>query len=430
MDNQQQKFFGWQMVGLLWIIYMINLGFPLYGGAVINSFMIKDIPMDRMTFGAGFTLMNLFVGLGAIPAGMSVMKFGIRRTFLMGGIILVIMGLWMSQVATKPWQYLLGFGFMNGFGMAMATMLPLSTTVTRWFVRYRGRAMAIAMTASGFAGFIASPAINKLIAATGGNWRLAWVAVTGACVLAAILAYVFIKERPQDYGQIPDGREATEAEKTAAAANPLYTKYAWTPAEAYKTASYWLTVLAAACSQWPFFFFTAHWIMHLRGKGISPADAAWAMGLFTMGGIAGRLISGWLMDRIPARFVMMLGFCCYFVGSFLAIKASPSTLTLAFIAAICYGAGFGWCFVAQQTMVGNFFGPAAFPKLNGNLLAITAVLVSGAGMAGGKMFDIFKGYTEAFYLNVAMGVLGIVLLIFTTMPKAPTASDSAPTAKA
>jgi MFS family permease len=417
----EQKFYGWNMVAVLWVVYLINLGFPLYGGAVINSFMLKDIPMDRMTFGAGFSLTNLFVGLGAIPAGMSVIRFGIRKTFMMGGAILVVGTLWMSQIATQPWHYLVGFGFLNGFGMAMGTMLPLATTVTRWFVRYRGRAMAIAMTASGFAGFIASPAINKFIVATGGNWRLAWLAVTVCCAIAGLVAYLFIKERPQDYGQVPDGREANEAEKAAAVLNPLVTKYAWIPAEVYKSYVYWLTILAAAASQWPFFFFTAHWIMHLRGKGIDPSVAALAMGLFTMGGIVGRLISGWLMDRIAARYAFMLGFCCYFVGSFLALQVSPTAMMTMYFAAILYGAGFGWCFVAQQTMLGHFFGPAAFPKINGTLLAITAILVSASGIVGGKLFDIFNGYTEAFYLNVGMGVVGILLLIFATMPKPPNA---------
>lgn len=417
--EKKQKFYGWYMVLVLWIVYLINLGFPLYGGAVINSFMMKDIPMDRMTYGAGFSLCNLFVGLGAIPAGMAVMKYGIRKTFAMGGGILIIATLWMSQVATQPWHYLVGFGVLNGFGMAMGTMLPLATTVTRWFVRYRGRAMAIAMTASGFAGFIASPAINKLIQASGGNWRLAWIAVTVTCVASSLIALKFIKESPQEYGQIPDGREANEEEKKAIAVNPLVTKYAWKPAEVYKNYVYWLTILAAAASQWPFFFFTAHWIMHLRGKGIDPAIAALCMGLFTMGGIVGRLISGWLMDRIAARYVFMLGFLCYFAGSFLALQASPTTLMAAYMAAILYGAGFGWCFVAQQTMLGHFFGPAAFPKINGTLLAITAILVSASGMVGGKLFDIFKGYNEAFYLNVAMGVLGLILLVFAKMPQAP-----------
>ena len=284
--------------------------------------------------------------------------------------------------------------------------------------------MAITMTASGFAGFIASPAINKLITATGGNWRLAWSTVTGTVIIAAIIAYLFIKERPQDLGQIPDGREASEAEKAAAAVNLLVTKYSWTSAEVYRTYIYWLVVLAAAASQWPFFFFTAHWILHLRGQGISPADAAFAMGLFTMGGIAGRLISGWLMDRMAARYVFMIGFCCYFIGSYLALEVGPAALVAAYTAAICYGAGFGWCFVAQNTMLGHYFGPAAFPKIQGNLLAITAILVSAAGVVGGQLFDIYKSYTPAFELNVAMGVAGIILLIFTKMPAAPSAVSS------
>ena len=415
----EKKFEGWNMVFVLWLVYLVNLGFPLYGGSVINSYMMKDIPMDRATYGLGFSLCNLFVGIGAILAGKIILQWGVKRTFVCGGVVLIAGALWLSQVATAPWHYLVGFGFLLGLGMALATMLPLATTVTRWFVRSRGRAMGIAMTASGFAGFIASPAINKFIAATGGNWRLAWVVVAGAVVLSTLIAYVFLKERPEDFGQIPDGKESNAAQIAAHAANPLVTKYAWIASEVYKCHTYWLIVVASAASQWPFFFFTAHWIMHLKGAGISPAEAAFCMGLFTMGGIVGRLISGWLMDRLPARYVYMGGFCCYFLGSYLALQVSPTALMAAYIAAMCYGGGFGWCFVAQATVLGNFFGAAVFPKINGTLLAVTAVMVSASGVVGGKLFDIFHGYTQAFELNVAVCIFGIILLMFTKMPVAP-----------
>lgn len=428
--GNEQKFYGWKLVGALWCLYLLNMGFPLYGGAVINSYLIKDIPMDRATFGLGFSLLNLCIGLVAIVVGMTITKWGIRRTFMMGSGVLIIGTLWLSQVATQPWHYLVGFGVLVGSGIGMGTIIALSTAVTRWFVRFRGRAMAVAMTASGFAGFIGAPAMNKVIAATNGDWRLAWMVVTGIAVLSGIIAFLFVKERPQDLGQIPDGSEPDPAAQAASPANALVTKYAWTPAQVYKSYIYWLTVVAAAASQWPFFFFTAHWIMHLRGKGISPADAAFAMGLFTMGGILGRLISGWLMDRIAARYVMMLGICCYFIGSYLAVLASPTAMLAAYIAAICYGAGFGWSFVAQNTMLGHFFGMAAYPKINGNLQAIAAIMVSAAGVVGGKLFDIYKSYTPAFELNAAICVVGIICLVFTTMPKAPSASESAPSAKA
>ncbi|MBP2659526.1 MAG: D-galactonate transporter, partial [Firmicutes bacterium] len=38
----EQKFYGWKLVGVLWTLYLLNMGFPLYGGAVINSFMLKE----------------------------------------------------------------------------------------------------------------------------------------------------------------------------------------------------------------------------------------------------------------------------------------------------------------------------------------------------------------------------------------------------
>lgn len=415
--GNEQKFYGWKLVGVLWALYLLNMGFPLYGGAVINSYMMKEITMDRTTFGLGFSLLNLFVGTSAILVGMAITKWGVRKTFIIGSALIAAGALWLSLVATEPWHYLVGFGFLTGCGLGFGCIVALSTTITRWFVKFRGRAMALAMTASGFAGFIGAPAMNKLIASSGGNWRLAWMVVAGIAVVSAIIAWLFVKERPQDLGQIPDGKEVTETATAVAANNALVTKYVWTPAEVYKSATYWLTVLAAAASQWPFFFFTAHWIMHLKGKGIAPADAAFAMGMFTMGGIFGRLISGWLMDKIAARYVFMLGMCCYLVGSYLAVQAAPNAMMSAYIAAILYGAGFGWTFVAQNTMLGNFFGPAAFPKINGSLQAVTAVIVSCAGVVGGKLFDIFQSYTPAFELNAAIGFAGIIVVIFATMPK-------------
>jgi MFS family permease len=284
--------------------------------------------------------------------------------------------------------------------------------------------MALAMIAASFAGFIGAPLVNKLVALSGGNWRLVWLFITATTILSACIAFLFVKERPQDLGQVPDGMIPDPTGNAAAPASTLVSRYAWTPAEAYRTSTYWLTVVAAAASQWPFFFFVAHWIMHLRGKGIGPAEAALAMGFFSLGGIIGRLIGGWLMDRMAARYVMMLGISVYFVGSWLAVQAGPGALTVAYIAALCYGAAFGWAFVAQNTMLGHFFGPAAFPKVNGNLQAITAVMVAASGVVGGKLFDMFKSYTPAFQLNAAICVVGIICLIFATMPKAPN-SDKA-----
>ncbi|VBB05786.1 Hypothetical protein LUCI_0997 [Lucifera butyrica] len=417
--EERQKFYGWKLVGALWFLYLLNMGFPLYGGTVINTYMMKDFAMDRSMYGLGFTIMNFFVGVPSTIIAAAIVRWGIKTAFGIGSVFICAGALWMSLLASQPWQYLVGFGVLVGTGIGFGTIVPLSTAVIRWFKRYRGRAMALAMTASGFAGFVGAPLMNWILASNGGDWRKAWLIVAGIEVLAVIIAYLFIKECPEDIGQVVDGEPEPALSGQSSAQNALATQYAWTPEEAYKTRTFWMVAISSIACQFPFFFFTAHWIMHLRGVGINPADAAMAMGLFTMGGIAGRIIGGWLIDKMAARFAFMLGIGCYFIGSFLAIHVSASTIPVAFLAAILYGTGFGWTFVCLNTMSGNFFGPAAFPKVNGSVLLISALCCSPAGIVGGKLFDMFQSYTPAFELIIGICIFGIITLCFATMPEPP-----------
>src|SRR5712692_7742420 len=145
-------FYGWKLVGALWFLDMLNMGFPLYCAAVINSYMLRQIPMERSTFGLGYTLVNFFIG---VPSGLiaaAILRWGVRVTFMIGAGLIFLGALWMALFASAPWHYLLGFGVIIGSGIGFGTVMPLATAITRWFHRYRGRAMAISLTAWGFAG--------------------------------------------------------------------------------------------------------------------------------------------------------------------------------------------------------------------------------------------------------------------------------------
>ena len=411
--KRASAFYGWKLVPALFLLDFLNMGFPLYGGTVINTYMLKEIAMSRASFGLGFTMLNLFVGLPAMLVAAAILRWGIRKTFAIGSAVILAGAMWLAFVASRPWHYVLGFGVVIGTGISFGTIVPVSTAITRWFKRYRGRTMAIALSASGFAGFVGAPVTNKILAANGGNWRQAWEVVASVAILSAAVALVFVKESPETLGQEPDGGTA---ESPLLNADARVTKYPWTPKEAYRTVSYWMVVIGGVASQFPFFFFTAHWILHLKGAGFRAVDAASAMALFSIGAVAGRLIGGWLMDKLAARFAFMLGLCCYFAGSLLAIDAHPAALWGAFLAAILYGVGFGWTFVCLNTATAHFFGPAAFPKLNGMAMLLTAILCSPAGFIGGKLFDVYGSYTRAFTLNILMAGIGIAALAFARMP--------------
>jgi MFS family permease len=422
--TSQRGFYGWKLVFILWLLDFLNMGFPLYGGAVINTYMLKEIPMSRSAFGMGFTILNLFVGIPSILVGASIVRWGIRRTFGIGSMLILVGALWLSLIASKPWHYWMGFGVLTATGISFGTIVPAATAITRWFSRYRGRTMAVTLSASGFAGFFVAPLINRILTANGGNWRQAWAIVAGIAVVSAIVAFLFVRERPEDLGQSVDGGLGAAPSVKSTAASARVSKFPWEPQQAYGTLAYWMILVGAVACQFPFFFFTAHWLLHLKGVGISPAHAAWAMGLFTLGAVFGRLIGGWLMDAMEGRYAFMLGFCCYFLGSFLAIRVSPEAIWIAYSAAVLYGTGFGWTFICMTTVTGHNYGPAAFPKVNGMILLLAALFCSPAGYLGGRIFDLYHSYKLAFELNSAVAAIGIVALFFARMPDPPDAKLS------
>jgi MFS family permease len=422
--TSERGFYGWKLVFILWLLDFLNMGFPLYGGAVINTYMLKEIPMSRSAFGLGFTILNFFAGTSSILVGVSIVRWGVRQTFAIGSALLLAGALWLSLFASRPWHYWLGFGVLVATGINFGTIIPAATAITRWFSRYRGRTMAVTLSASGFAGFFVAPMINRTLTANGGNWRQAWAIVAAISVLSAIVAFLFVKERPEDLGQVVDGgpRLALSAKSTATTGR--VTKFPWEPQQAYRTRAYWMILVGAIACQFPFFFFTAHWLLHLKGVGVRPADAAFAMGLFTLGAVFGRLIGGWLMDGIEGRYAFMLGLCCYFLGSFLAIRVSPEELWIAYSAAILYGTGFGWTFICMSTVMGHYYGPAAFPKVSGMILVLAALFCCPAGFLGGRIFDLYRSYKLAFELNTAVAALGIIALFFARMPEPPAAETA------
>ncbi len=417
--EKKPQFYGWTLLAVLFSLDFVNMGFPVYGGTVINSYMLRQLPMSRSTLGLGFTFSNLFVGLSATIVAASILKWGVRKTFAIGSAFICVGSLFLAFVASKPWHYLAGYGGIVGVGMGFGTLVPAGTAVTRWFKRYRGRAMGICLGASGIAGFVAAPLLNRILEASGGNWRVGWRIVAGVAVISGIVALLFVKERPEDLGQVPDGipeAESAPGSRAPHGAHELITTYSWTPSEAYRTKSYWLIVAAGITCQYPLFFFVAHWILHARGAGIPASDAAWTMSAFAIGGIVGRLIGGWLMDTITGRYAFMIGLCLFIVGSFLALKVSANALAIAFAAAILYGLAFGWTFTCMNTCTAHFYGTAAFPKLNGTMILLTSVLASPAGFIGGKIFDNYGGYARAFELNALLAVVGIVAMAFAKMP--------------
>ncbi|HXW61505.1 MAG TPA: MFS transporter [Candidatus Acidoferrales bacterium] len=412
---EKKSFYGWRLVAVLFLIDFINMGFPYYGGTIINSYMIHAIQMKRSTLGLGFTILNLFVGLAALVVAVTIVKWGIRKTFMIGSAIVGINALFLGFFASKPWHYLVAFGAVNGAGMSFATLVPCATGVTRWFRRYRGAMMGLTLSASGISGFVLSPLLDKLLRAGGGNWHFGWRIVACAMVLSGLIAFLFVRESPESMGQTVDGLpEQQQAQPSRT--DTLATKHEWTAAQAYGTPAYWLVAIAGIAATFPYFLFIAHWVEHLTGVGITPANASWGISLLTLGTLGGRWLGGFLMDYLNARLVFVLGASLYFISSYLAFTSNAEALKLAYVASAVQGIAYGWTYSCTNTMIGHYYGPKAYPKLSGMFIFLTSAIASPAGLVGGMIFDRYGSYVKSFQLDAVLAAIGIVAVLFAAMP--------------
>src|SRR5260370_21800537 len=97
--------------------------------------------------------------------------------------------------------------------------------------------MALTLSASGVAGLFVSRLINGVLTANGGNWRQGWTIVAGVSVLSSIIAFLFVKERPEDLGQLVDGGVGDRQSAGGRACNPPVAMFSWQPRPRYKTFS-------------------------------------------------------------------------------------------------------------------------------------------------------------------------------------------------
>jgi predicted MFS family arabinose efflux permease len=411
------KFYGWYLLGVLFALDFVNMGFPYFGGTVINSYMIRQIRMTRSTLGLGFTFINLAVGLTAPLVAVHIVKFGVRMTYVMGSALICAGSLFLAMFASKPWHFLVAFGIVNGVGIGFATMVTAATAVTRWFRRYRGRAIGIALSGSGISGFVVSWFLDRMLRTVGGNWRAGWYIVAAAALISGVVAFLFVKESPESMRQSVDGVAALEQDAPSRT-DTLTSKHAWTTSEAYRTWAIWFIIIAGITSTYTSFFFVAHAILQMRAAGISSEKAAFAMGVFSVSMLMGRWMGGLLMDFINARVAYALGMVLVVIGSYYyGLVAHPDSALPAYIAAALYGSSHGWVFSCTATMTGHYYGVAIFPKLYGTMMLFISALAAPAGYIGGRMFDRYGSYTPAIICNAVLAVIGIIVILFATMPR-------------
>ena len=408
---QSTGFYGWKLLAVFWFVLFVNLAFPAYGSSVINAYMATDMQLDRKTLGLIFSVYFVMSGVMAPPAAMCVNKFGVRTTLVLGSVLLLAGSLLMALFVDTGWQAVIVFGFVIGTGVIMGGALAAQTSVASWFIRKRALAMSIMLTAAGVGGFIAAPLLNYVIASSG-DWRNGWWLIVGLVCLSLLLAALFVRNKPSDIGQFPDGKEVETAPSpgiaSPAAKGVHITTEDWTLRESLLSPTLWVILFSALGFSAGYALFIAHGVVHLMDNGNSAEAAALAVSIMVFANLVGKLIFGVLGDRIEPRYIWGVAVLIFGIGLILAVKAS-NTIEI-YIFAICLGLGFGTSVTCFMTVLSNYFGIGAYASIVGVAMAVQTIVSAIVPLLAGYLYDAYGSYAWSFYGTALWCFVGAVLI--------------------
>lgn len=393
-------FYGWAIVLTLAATETVSWGILYYGFGVLLVPMERELGWTRATTAGAFSLAILISGLAGLPVGRLVDRYG-ARWLMTGGSVLATVGLLaLARVDSLPAFY----AVWGVLGLAMAATLyePAFVTVAAWFVRRRGRALAVLTFLAGFASVLFVPLIGWLVILL--TWRAALDVLALLLALLTILPHALVlRRRPEDLGLWPDG----EPPSTGAAPPPVT---GWPVRPALTSATFGWLSLAMALTLLGSVAVTVHLIAYLSEAGYDPLLAGLAAGLVGTASLPGRLALNALGDRV-SRALVLAGVLVSQVVA-LAILIGQQNLAWVFAFVLLYGAGFGAITPLRAALVADYFGRRNY----GSILAVQGLILAVARaigpLAAGGLRDVTGNYALAFGLVAALtGVAAAATLL-------------------
>jgi MFS family permease len=225
------------------------------------------------------------------------------------------------------------------------------------------------------------------------HWQTALVTLGILMIVIAFPSAWFVKEGP---GQ----RQAGEPSKPVPVAH------------VFKTPAFYLLAVGSMCSIGAVGGTMQNLKLFLSLDQRLPQNSiARVLSLILISSIAGRLLMGWLADRYPKKFVMLLIYTIV-AGSLplLFYAGTPGALT---IFALVFGLGLGGDYMIIPLMAADLFGVRVLGRLMGVILTADGVAEALAPMLVAGIRDRGASYAAGFVVLIclaATGALAVALL--------------------
>jgi OFA family oxalate/formate antiporter-like MFS transporter len=394
------KNIGWR-VTIAAVLLNLASGF-LYAWSVYAAALIQELGFTKTQAMLPYTVALAMLAVMMVPGGKLFDKYGPRLVATAGGILMIV-GMALTSMQTTIPGLVIFFGVVVGTGAGISYGVTIPSAV-KWFPpAKRGLISGMVVAGLGLAAAYAAPLAQVIINAVGVKQTFLIVGVVfgGLVVLLA----QFLAVPPAGY--VPPGTPAP-------AANGISGKRDFSPSEMMGTLQFWMI--------WLMYCFGAiaglMVIGHIAIIASIQAQLTWGFALVAILAVfnsSGRVIGGFLSDRIGRNYTLMLMFALQ-AANMLMFKnyASMTSLTIGVcITGVAYGSLLG----IFPALTYDFFGL----KNSGMNYGLVFTAFGAAGIIGplmaGKIVDLTGSYSYAYLAAAVILVIAVVMVKFLKPPQ-------------
>ena len=375
---------GWVIVAAGALITWMAMG-ALLALPVFLAPISADTGWSRGGIGFAMTLNFLTMGIGSAVWGNLSDRYG-PRAILALGVLALGGGLALASRATSLLEFQAIYGLLIGLA-AGSLMVPLMSTVTLWFDQHRALAVSLVSSGIGVAPMTVSPFAARLVVEHG--WRTSELILAVAVVVLLLPAALCIRRPPHMPAATAagglGGAQLKAATRQALRSRPFIVLS--------------LTFFACCATHaGPIF----HTISYAIGCGLPPMTAVTIYSVEGFAGLVGRLVFGFLGDRVGVKRMIVLGLVTQALaaGSYIFARGLEDFYVVAFV----FGMAYGGVMPLYSALARDYFAP----QIMGSVLG-AMTLLSGLGMAlgpalGGWIYDHFHAYTWMYLGSLAVGL--------------------------
>ncbi len=405
-------FYGWYLIGISSFMLMLMSTTVFQGTGTFFVALERHFGWSRTTLSGAFSLSRAEGALLGPVEGFLVDRFGTRTMVSIGYVAMGLAFIFYSQIQNVVHFYIAYLAISLGSGLG--GWIAVVTMVNNWFIRKRAMAMALAVSGVQLGGFLV-PLMAWGIESHG--FRQALLGIGIIMIATAIPASRFIRNRPEDYGLLPDGQpviasdvaqEASSESDNAADSRDL------TPQEALRTVAFWAVAVSRTTSVVSIISLSVHLVPKLVDSGLSLITANFVVMFYTLMALPSGFVAGYLADRTSKKAVLFV--CMLMQSAAVAILALFDSLPMALLFAVLWGAGFGGRVPLLTAILGDFFGRKHFGSILGFNMVPSNIAMIIAPLFAGFMFDLNQSYFIPFAAFAVLGFIGTFIILLARQP--------------